>query len=305
MSLRYTIARNGLLNNSYPTQLGARDDCRVVTYRNRLFCVFVDEVVPNRVRFASRVQLGGWSGVLDVGCESYQGTPAVFIFKDTLHILASGASAADADHSVEPVLATYDPARERFDLSPFRLDFHGTPSLVEYNDQLYIFFRAAPGEGLLWSSTLDLQSWSTPQPVMLDGVEPLVPVIDPVACVYQGLIHLFHDLPSGVAQIRFDGKTGWSRSRPFINQAFSSPPGVVVHDGLLTLVCAHPAGRHLDTTLYLYRYDGNTVGQVDLSFGVQAIGHAALSVMHGVLYIVYPAPDSVPGTLQQGGANAR
>ena len=305
MSLRYTIARHGLLDNSYPIILGARDDCRTATYRNRLFCVFVDDTVPNRVRYASRLPIGGWSGAIDVGCESYQGTPAIFTFQDKLYILASGTSPDEGELRVAPMLATYDPSRARFDREPFRLEFHGTPSLLEYDGALYMFYRTGPGAMLMWSCTRDMHSWSTALPVYTDGVDPLVPTLDPVACVYQGLIHLFHDLPDGLAQLRFDGKSGWSRSRPFITRAFRSPPGVVVHDGLLTLACTHPDGRDLDTTLYLYRYDGNALGLVDMSIGVQAIGPAAASVMEGVLYILYRAPARPQDSGGQGGAHAR
>lgn len=305
MSLRYTIARHGLLNNSYPIILGARDDCRTATYRNRLFCVFVDDVVPNRARYASRVAIGGWSGAIDVGCESHQGTPAIFTFQDKLYILASGRSTEDDEQNIAPILAIYDPSRDRFDHVPFRYGFHGTPSLIEYDRSLYIFYRTAPGAMLMWSCTQDMQHWSTTQPVFSDGVDPIMPTLDPVACVYQGLIHLFHDLPDGLGHIRFDGKSGWSRSRLFIEKAFRSPPGVVVHDGLLTLACTHPGGRDLDTTLYVYRYDGNALGLADMSIGVQAIGPAAASVMEGLLFILYRAPDRPHDSSGQGGAHAR
>ena len=124
MSLRYTIARHGLLNNSYPIILGARDDCRTATYRNRLYCVFVDDVVPNRVRYASRLPIGGWSGAIDVGCESYQGTPAIFTFQDKLYILASGRPAEEDEQDIPAMLAIQDPSRDRFDHLPVSFSFH-------------------------------------------------------------------------------------------------------------------------------------------------------------------------------------
>lgn len=305
MSLRYTIARHGLLNNSYPIILGARDDCRTATYRNRLFCVFIDDVVPYRVRYASRLPVGGWSGAIDVGCESYQGTPAIFTFQDKLYILASGRSAEEGEQDIAPMLATYDPSRDRFDHVPFRHGFYGTPSLIEHGRSLHMFYRTGPGAMLMWSCTQDMQDWSTAQPVFSDGVDPIMPTIDPVACVYQGLIHLFHDLPEGLGRIRFDGTSGWSRSQPFIGKTFRSPPGVVVHDGLLTLACTHPGGRDLDTTLYVYRYDGNALGLVDMSIGVQAIGPAAASVMEGLLFILYRSPDRPQDSGAQEGEHAR
>lgn len=305
MSLRFTIARKGLLGNSRSLLVYAGSDCRTATYRNQLFSVFLDKVSPSRVRYAVVDALGGSSGIIDANCESHQGTPAVFVFNGSLCILASGTPADGPTPGARPVLATYDPSRNAFQSETFRFGFHGTPSLVEYGSRLYLFFRAGPGQPLRWASTEDLKVWSDPQPVLRDGDDPVIPRQDPVACVYQGLIHLFHDLPDGLAQIRFDGASGWSRSRTFIARAFQTSPAVVVHDGLLTLACVRPAGRDLDTDLHLYRYDGNALGLVDVSFALQAVGPAAAGVLNGTLYIFYPAPDEESSTSSTSSASGQ
>ncbi len=288
MQLHCTVARHGLLNNSLALPVRTGGDCRAAVYRNQLFCTFVDEGEPNRVCYASRLARGGWSGSIDVGCEGYQGTPAIFTFKDSLYILAGG-DFSGRELAASPKLARYDDSRQSFTVEDFGINFQGTPALVEYKQALYLFYRARRGGELRWSRSEDLKAWSASEPVLLDGVEPLLSSLDPVACVYQGLNRLFHNQPIGVAQLRFDGDRGWSRSRPLVTKRFDSPPAVVVHDGLLTLACTMPTGRNLDTDLYLYRYDGNALGLADISFNLQAAGPVTAGVLEGELYLIYRA----------------
>lgn len=258
-------------------------DCQLQVYRDRLFCFYFHD--STRVFFLTKTFAGHWSTAQDVGIDSWSGTPTAFMFKGQLYVLGSGESSGEG---IQSKLATFNPSTQAFEQRDFDFFFHGTPALVEYRASLYMFYRLVEGGALFWAHTQNMREWRTDGPVYQDGVTTVTPRQDAVACVYQGLIHLLHGTGQGLSLLKYDG-LGWGRSVPFISRVYESAPGLVVHDGLLTVVGSRPADDRLDANLYLHRYDGNAQGIVEASIGLVALGSPAVAVLDGELQVIYPS----------------
>ncbi|MBK4994149.1 hypothetical protein IAE39_002323 [Pseudomonas sp. S37] len=286
MSLHYSFIDNGLLNHSESLSSSSFGACRAVALNHNLYCTFRSETPPNKIRFTRLTPEGGWSETLSDRVDDLEGDPAIFTFKGKLYLLSSGEEQGD-EYSTAPRLVSIDLDNNVASSSNFTIDFRGTPSLVEYRGALYLFYKGRENGELRWSSTSDLVTWAASSAVYSDAVEQIIPLDNPVACVYQGLIHLIHHSESGIYLTRFDGMQGWSRSTQLVSKRFSHPPAVVVHDGLLNLFCIQPEGRPVDTAIYRYRYDGNTVGLPEVSINMQATNTPAAAVLDGRLCLVF------------------
>lgn len=292
MKCWYTSSRYGILNNSYSTSADMKSTCRVVNYKGTLFAVYIREGDGDKVGFIIKPSAAGWASPLDVGAESHSGTPAVFVFKNKLYVLCSGEYHA-RELITAPKLAEYDDLSGRFSVSDFATQFDGTPSLVELNGRLYMFYKGVEGSSILWKSTTDMSTWSEPQAVKIDGVNDLRTELEPVAISYQGLIHLVANMggAQGTMLIKFDGDSAWARGRVFIEAPYSSTPGLAVHNGLLRIVFSGLIDARSDRALHQYCYDGNSLSAPDVSLNLGAKYEVSMAVQDGLLYVLYHGQD--------------
>ena len=307
MPLHCAVVRNGILNVSEPMPVEAEGG-RLVVFKEKLYCFYLKS--PTRVFYVAKARTGSWSPPEDVGIESRSGLPAVFVFDDKLHVYSSGV---DGDAQTYPGtgarLAVFKPSNRTFDITTPDAAY-GSPSVVACNGKAYKFARFNSGgrlsvrdsnDGITWWA----RDWIYPRG---EGSAIIESTSDPVACLYQGLIHVFHQAPDGLCLIRYDGQSGWSRSQPLIEKVYPAMPAVAVHDGMLTLAFAN-ATNALDNTLSvngipseaamgddtaegtidLYRYDGNALSKVDQSININASGAPDSVVFEGELHLVFAA----------------
>ncbi|MCS5516486.1 hypothetical protein NWF32_20495 [Pseudomonas qingdaonensis] len=103
---------------------------------------------------------------------------------------------------------------------------------------------------------------------------------DPIAIVYQGLIHLFYKDGDGrTLLVKYDGKQAWTEPRVFIEQAYPFMPGVTVHAGLLKLAFTRSIANADGRALYQYAYDGNTLSPATVSSNLAATERVGLGVL--------------------------
>ena len=305
--LHCAVVSNGLLNASEPMPVEA-EGCRLVVFREKLYCFYLK--APTRVFYVSKARTGSWSLPEDVGIESRSGLPAVFVFDDKLHVYSSGV---DGDAQTYPGtgarLAVFNPSNRTFDIT-LPDAAYGSPSVVARNGKAYKFARFNSGGELSMRDSNDGKNWWARDWIYQrgEGSAIIKSTSDPVACLYQGLIHVFHQAADGFYLIKYDGQSGWSRSQLFIEKVYPQMPGVVVHDGMLILAFANASGTR-DTTLSvngipsevamgddtaegtidLYRYDGNALSKVDQSINIIAGGAPDAVVFDGELHLVFPS----------------
>jgi len=292
MKCWYTLSRFGILNNSYATPADIKSDCCVVNYKGTLFCAYIAEGSDQNVKFISKPSAAGWGNPLEVGAESLSGSPAVFVFRNKLYVLCSGRHIV-REQSVSAHLAEYDDLTGRFTVTEFAAQFVGGPSLVEHNEQLYMFYKEPDSTTVLWKSTRDMVNWSEAKPVKIDGALNLSCALDPVAISYQGLIHLVanNELGKGSLLIKFDGDTAWTRARTWITRDYSSPPGLAIHNGLLKVAFSGWKGNLSTRAIDLYGYDGNAISEPDTSMRLGAKFRVSMAVQDGILYVLYHGQD--------------
>lgn len=315
MPLHSAVLRNGLINESgiLPVTVEA-DECRLIVFKEKLYCFYLN--APTRVFYISRGIAGGWSQPEDVGVESITGMPALFIAQDRLHVYASGMRDeydVEGKRTVYPgegaKIAVFDAEKKSFEVKDVEAVL-GSPSVVAFKDKLYRFSRFDKDSWLFTRESHDGERWWPGEWVRGLGADSAIlkPTLDPVACLYQGLIHVFHKTTEGLSLIRFDGQSRWSRSQLFLDAEYSHMPSVVVHDGMLTLAFANTKNTLDNTisvhgtptevamgddavegTLDLYRYDGNVLGKVDRSIDINANGAPNAVVFNGELHLFYPS----------------
>ena len=309
MYLHCAVAKNGLLNASESLLLNA-DSCSLVAFRDVLYCFYLVE--PTRVFYISKTVGGAWSLPEDVGIESLTGLPIPVVYNDTLYVFGSGIKQMpDRMAGTFAKVAIFDPVNRNFEVKASD-PIYGKAAIVERKGILYKIARGN-GAGLLnVRSSIDGNFWYPKGGIFPNGSSgsPAISTSDPVACLYQGLIHVFFQSSNGLELIRFDGE-GWGASQLFIEKHYAHMPSVTVHDGLLTLAFADAEALEDNSIprvsvpieqamgvreserpeggIDLYRYDGLALSKVDRSVNIKAGGAPAIAGVSGLLHVIYPS----------------
>ncbi|QVM89501.1 hypothetical protein JYG34_15860 [Pseudomonas entomophila] len=303
MHLHSAVARQGLLNASQTMTIETQKSCRVTVLKDKLYCVYV--VDEDQLFITSRTRAGAWSESEDLGTRSLSGLPAVFTHDDKVYVHASGDySDPTLGMSSGTTLCIYNPVNGALDRK-IAYGTYGTPSVVEHRGRFHMFWRQNPAGQVLCANSTNGSYWYPGPGLYPDGAgQPtLKSSRDVVACVYQGLIHVFYMTEAGLCLIRFDGESGWSRGQLFIDKFYTEMPSVVVHDGMLIVAFADTSQDGIGNTISvlpgaqslgneggidLYRYDGHVVSSVDRSIGIVAEGAPACGVLDGELNLIFP-----------------
>lgn len=282
MKLWYSASEHGILDHSLVTTAQSSTTCRVATYGNRLFCVYL---APDThvVTFIGKTADTGWSAPVDVVDRlPARGTPTAFVFNDRLQVVFNAAQGESVS-----IRATYDNERNDFPTQRLGVPFKGTPSFVQLDATLHMFYVLEDSDNIVHRYSTDAVQWSRPALLKHANGSGVLSNLNPVAVVYQGLIHVFYKALDGNFYLtKFDGNTAWTRPRVFINDSYGHSPGAVVHNGMLNLVFSERADAAA-YDLYHYRYDGNCLSPVTLSSNLAARESIGLGVLSGKLHAVY------------------
>ncbi|WDY56197.1 hypothetical protein [Pseudomonas sp. PSKL.D1] len=274
-----------------------------------LYCFYLGD--DCQVMMTSRHALGSWSVPVELGIQSFSGLPAVYTFKGRIYVYSSAEIGLLPTGGNRSRLLSWTPGEE-IRLDEMTLNVYGAPSVAERNGKLYLFWRNSGFGELRWATSSLGDEWHNAGYIRPQGMGQSLArsAWDPVVCLYQRLLHVFYQTKQGLALIRFDGETGWSRGQLLIDKTYHYMPAVFVHDGLLTLAFANLSSpdatvsvttppdeqtmgniheSDVQGTLDLVRYDGNALGLVDRSIGVLVKGAPSAAVLAGDLYVVFPS----------------
>ncbi|MGE8418457.1 hypothetical protein [Pseudomonas sp.] len=292
MKCWYTYSRSGILSNQFSFSVNMEYPGKIINHKGVLFLFYVAEGnggTDGGARLMTKVSVAdAWSDPVGIEFGTFlHEAMSVFTFKDKLYVLCSG-DAPSYDLVTPPRLAEYDELTGAFTVANFSTDYRRGASFVENNGRLYMFYKAPGTTALLWRSTGDMATWSTPRSVKIDGVRDLHPAVEPAVISYHGLIHLIvkSGTQPGWELMRFDGESAWACTRTFIGKDHPSSPGVAIHNGLLKVAFSdtRPNGsRGLD----LYAYDGNSLSSPESSFELGAQFQVSMAVQDDYLYVVY------------------
>lgn len=282
MKLWYSASEHAILDHSYVTPAQASTSCKLATYADTLFCVFLEQDT-HRVQYLSKTADTAWTAPADVVDRlPARGTPSVFVFNERLHVVFNAVQGASV-----AIRATYDDTRHDFPTQRLGVSFRSTPAFVQFKAKLHMFYLLEDSDSIGYRSSPDAVQWSRPALVKHVNGIGAVSHVNPVAVVYQGLIHVVYKTLDGKFYLtRFDGDRAWTRSRVFIPVDYGHSPGVVVHNGLLHLLFADNAGAATHD-LYHYCYDGNALSPVTLSSNLAATQSIGVGVLAGKLHAVY------------------
>lgn len=282
MNIYTTRSRHGILNNSSKTPGETAGYSRAVAYKGQLFCTWI--AGPNVVdspMIMSRSATSDWDTPAKLVEDFHTGsTPTLFTFGGRLHALVAGV----LGHAL---LLSYDDRARGFPDSRV-LDFSvdGTPATAVLNNQLYVFYSTKGSRNVFYRTTSDLQVWSRAQPVKSDGVNAVLTGTGVSTIAYQGLGQLLYQAEDKTCNLlQFDSRDNWTRARPLILEHYAFTPTLVVHNGLLKLICSEPGeGGYV---LSLYSFDGHSISGRTQSTDLSATRSVAAAVLNDELVVLY------------------
>ncbi|OUM22500.1 hypothetical protein B8W70_27290 [Pseudomonas sp. 1239] len=281
MQLCYAANMHGIFNRAFPTEAQpVAGGCRVVVHRGVLYCAY--NAGGNVAEFVAKVSgIDVWTTptVLPLMVTPSRSL-ALFVFKDKVHAFRS-------DNQGVFTLAAYNDTLMGFEPLTLSQPMHGSPSLVEFQGQLYAFYRHGYTKQIECLNSEDLENWGNGPVFRARGVAVTTPD-DPIAIVYQGLIHLFYKDGDGrTLLLKYDGQQAWTEPRVFIEQAYPFMPGVTVHAGLLKLAFTRSIANADGRALYQYAYDGNTLSPATVTSNLTATERVGLGVLNGELFALF------------------
>lgn len=281
MHIYYTASVNGILNHSYSTPAETEGSCRVASHQDELFCLFIASGAHDAIPcFIKKSASGTWTQPQPIHeGAAVSSVPGVVCFNGGLY-------AVMARDSQSALVAKYNPVSDGFEVRALPISIVQTPALSVLNDRLFLFYKVAQDNTVRVRSTTNLIDWTPEKTVLRDASQQLVSDLSPVACTYQGLVHLLCRDVQGFHLCKCDAEENWTRAQLIVPYSHSNSPAMVVHNGLLNIIFSR---RSNDTgnDLYRYCYDGNSLSLPVCSTHLSASRSVGAGVLGDALYVMY------------------